>query len=255
MVKIDQIQKKGKEVTLTIGSDIFSIEPDLLYQYHLYEGMEMDIATFKQLKRDQQDLYFFRFAISKLKKPLTAYEVQTLMQQHDATKEVIESVMEKLMKRKYIDDEFYVNQYIQMKKYQYGPEKIKDELLKKGVDHALITKAMSTIHEKVILSELIPSKIKSIKNKSKRAMMNSVKTYFLSKGFTSELIESIIISHLSSYSGNEIDLLKKAYEKLVHQYQKKYSGYELNQVIIQKLYQKGFKMEDIRNIIKEHLDA
>ncbi len=255
MIKINDVQIKGKTISVSVQSEIFKIEPDILYQYHIHAGMEMEDETFKQMKRENQELYFYRFAITKLKKSLTSFEIKMSLEHEGAPKEVIESVLNQLVKRKYIDDEAYAHQYVEMKKMQYGPEKIKEELEKKGMNDEIIVRVISNINEKSILNELVPLKIKSIKNKSKKAMMNRVKLYFLQKGFASDLIESVIISHLSDYSGHEIELLKKAYEKLMLHYQDKYTGYELNQIITQKLYQKGFKLEDIRTILREPLDA
>lgn len=255
MVKIHAIQSKGKQISLDIGTEILWIEPDLIYQYHLHTGMEIEDSLFKEMILENQELHYFRLCVSKLKKPMTVFELKTLMRREGATHEVVISVIDKLMKRKYVDDEAFAVQYIGIKKLQYGPEKIKEELTKKGVDNQIIQQLMSQFNEKMILNELIPSKIKSIKNKSKKAMMSSVKQYFLAKGFTSEIIESVIISHLSYYSGHEQELLQKSYEKILRQYQTKYEGYELHQIVMQKLYQKGFKMEDIRNIMHQHHDA
>ena len=44
---------------------------------------------------------------------------------------------------------------------------------------------------------------------------------------------------------------KSAATKLLKEYEKKYSGYELKQRITAALYSKGFRMEDIRKITEE----
>jgi SOS response regulatory protein OraA/RecX len=46
------------------------------------------------------------------------------------------------------------------------------------------------------------------------------------------------------------DAIKTEYNKLLQKYSKKYSGYKLDSFIKSKLYQKGFSVEEINNIME-----
>ncbi len=254
-MKINQIKPTGKQVSVTIDHEVLMLEPDLVYQYHLFQDMELDESLLSRIKAENQSLYFFRLAIAKLKKPLTAHELKNFLIAEGASSPVVSEVMTKVKTRKYIDDDAYAMQYVEHKKHQAGPEKIKEDLERKGIDSAIISKTIHKIPEQQILSDLIPSKISTIKNKSKKAMMSTVRMHFITKGFSQELVDAILLRSLSAYQGDEQKLLEQAYQKALKQYGHKFDGYELNQVLIQKLYQKGFKMTDIKNIIEAHLDA
>jgi regulatory protein len=255
LMRINQIKQHGKQVSVTLEHEVLMLEPDLVYQYHLHQDMDLDESLLSLIRAENQSLYYFRLAVSMLKKPLTAHELNNYLVSKGATSSVADEVLSRVKARRYIDDDAYILQYVEQKKHQSGPEKLREEMLSKGLDADMIQKVIAQIPEKQILKVLIPAKISSIKNKSKKAMMSSVRMYFISKGFSQELVESIVLHALSSYQADEQKLLEQAYHQTLKKYEHKFSGYELNQRLIQKLYQKGFKMDDIKNIIQKHLDA
>ena len=58
------------------------------------------------------------------------------------------------------------------------------------------------------------------------------------------MIEDILNTKKLNNNGGE-----KEYTKLYNKYSKKYSGYELENIIRQKLYQKGFDINEIKKNI------
>ena len=52
---------------------------------------------------------------------------------------------------------------------------------------------------------------------------------------------SLVYSYLNSYEFDDSELREKEYDKLKKRYSKKYEGTELELIIKQKLYQKGYK--------------
>jgi regulatory protein len=254
-MKIDQIKPQGKQYSITIDHEVLLLEPELVYQYHLHQDMILDQKLLSQIRKENQLLYYFRLSIAKLKKPQTSDELKNYLIREGAPSDVAAEVLDKVKARHYIDDDLYALQYVDQKKRQNGPEKIKVDLQQKGIHSDIISKVIQQIPEHQILCELIPAKIRSIRNKSKKAMMSSVRMHFISKGYTQDIVEGVILHALASYQGDEQKLLEQAYEKTLKKYSPKLSGDELNQMLIQKLYQKGFKMTDIKNIIAAHLDA
>jgi regulatory protein len=125
-----------------------------------------------------------------------------------------------------------------------GPKKIKSELLKLGFNNEEIEEGLNVIEDEELdfkLEKMIDKKISQIKNYSGNILKQKIIIYFTEKGFDKSNIEKI----LSNKDLNNRDLLLKEYDKLYNKYSKKYSGIELENIIKQKLYQKGFFYNDI----------
>ena len=52
---------------------------------------------------------------------------------------------------------------------------------------------------------------------------------------------------------NEEELIEKEYQKIYKKYASKYDSKKLATVIKQKLYQKGYNIEDINNVVNKNL--
>jgi SOS response regulatory protein OraA/RecX len=70
----------------------------------------------------------------------------------------------------------------------------------------------------------------------------------MTKGFDREVIDPLIYKFSHEYRGDDQALLSKTFDKLYHKYKDKKQGYELKSLLKQKLYQKGFTLDDIENI-------
>src|SRR5690606_4536991 len=126
---------------------------------------------------------------------------------------------------------------------------IEHQLKEKGIEFNLIQKEIDKIDEFEILSHQIPKKLATIKNKSKRQALITVKTYFVRNGYSNPIVSSILEKESHAYQGDEMKLLKKEYDKLYAHLSKKLSGYELKNSIKERLYQKGYKLEDIQKVL------
>ena len=70
--------------------------------------------------------------------------------------------------------------------------------------------------------------------------------YFLNMGYEKE----IIIDILEKNKQQDNEIIKKEYEKLYKKLNTKYDNYELTRIIKQKLYQKGFNIDEINEVLK-----
>ena len=96
------------------------------------------------------------------------------------------------------------------------------------------------------LNNLIDKKIKTINNYSGNVLKQKLIHYFINLGYDQRIVEEILINK---------DLYKKEegikeYNKLLKKYSNKYSDYELENIIRQKLYVKGFKYDEIKKQMK-----
>ena len=116
------------------------------------------------------------------------------------------------------------------------------------MDEQLIKKYIDQIDEKQIedkLNRLMDKKIKSIKNCSGFILKQKIVSYFYNLGYSREMIDKIISTKNVTNSLNG----EREYKKIYDKYSKKYEGYELESIIRQKLYSKGFDYDEIKKNI------
>ena len=91
------------------------------------------------------------------------------------------------------------------------------------------------------LDRLVNKKIKTTKGCSGNVLKQKLINYFINEGYYLKDIERIL-ENKDFNTGN----VKKEYDKLYNRYFKKYSGYELDMIIKQKLYQKGYNYDTMK---------
>ena len=249
MKKIENVKKLKKTYQIEVNEQIYPIEPEIYIKFHLNAGIELEDKIWKELLLENDYLRYYKLGIIKLKKMLTKYEMKNYLISEGASESIIKQVISKYVERKYLDDFSYAKDYIQMKKYQYGPLVLEHQLKEKGIDFDLIQQQIDQIDEHEILSLQVPKKLASIKNKSMRQALITVKTHFIRNGYSNHIVSSILENSSSFYQGNEMMLLQKDYDKLFNRLSKKLSGYELKNSIKERLYQKGYKLEDILKVL------
>jgi SOS response regulatory protein OraA/RecX len=249
MKKIENIKKQKRIYQIEVSGTLYLIEPEVYLKFHLNEGLELEDKEFRELLLENDYLKYYKLGIIKLKKMLTKYEMKNYLLSLGASEGIIKQVISKFVERKYLDDLVYLKDYIQLKKYQYGPLVLEHQLKEKGIDFDLIQQEIQKIDEHDILSLQIPKKLASIKNKSKRQALITVKTHFIRNGYSNHIVSSILENQSDAYQGDEMKLLKKDYDKLYSRLSKKKSGYELTNALKEKLYQKGYQLEDILKVL------
>lgn len=162
----------------------------------------------------------------------------------------IKEVIDRLEKEKYINDELYIRSYVhdRFNLSSEGPNKIKYSLINLKMDKYIIDKYIDEIkYEEIIdkLDKLIDKKIKSTKNYSGNILKMKIINYFSNLGYDKKDIDRVLDNKNIYNSDNGINEYKKLYNK----YSKKYEGYELENIIRNKLYQKGYDYNEIKKDI------
>ncbi|PKK92710.1 MAG: hypothetical protein CVV61_08340 [Tenericutes bacterium HGW-Tenericutes-6] len=250
MKTVQEITKKAKHYDVKFDLDVVAIEPEIYLKYHLKLKDTLDDKTYKKLIDDNLYMIYDKLGIIRLKKMQTTKEMKDYLALKGAKDALIKQLIFKYTERKYLDDFAYARMYVQMKQNADGPKVISNHLREKGISNEIIDGFISKIDEKQVLSNLIPKKLKTIKNKSKKQIIQTLKGYYLRKGFSMESTESQIKKYISSIDIDELGLIKKEYLKLLKKYQNKEQDQSIEYQIIQKLYAKGFKIEDIKKAIQ-----
>ena len=150
-----------------------------------------------------------------------------------------------------INDEMYVKAYVSDKIHlsSDGPNKIKNELLKNNIKEEIIDEELSKIDEEELIN-----KVKRIINKkvrtSKTSSYNTRQKIYLeltNLGYSKELIDKCYNDDRDDESFLERDF-NKIYKDVSR---KETDENKIYLKIKQKLYQKGYKLEQIDRIINE----
>ena len=164
-------------------------------------------------------------------------------------KALVNRTIDKLVQNGLINDSKYINAYYldKINLSNDGPNKIKDNLLKQGIDKELIEKNI-TVDNTVIfekLNHLIDKRIKSSKGYSGNILKQRLITYFINQGYEYDMINEII----NTKNLTNIEEGIKEYNKLYNKYKDKYDDYKLEAFIRSKLYSKGFDLDEIKRNI------
>lgn len=252
MKTVTQIKKMKSTVEVTFDDvNVMAVEPELMIKYHLSLGKQLDNDVYQVLSDENLYLSCLRTGLKALKKMLTIFEMKNLLLAKGYHDHIINKVIKNLLEKKYLDDFQYAKMYVSLKQYQEGPQMIQFKLTQKGVHESHIFNALGSYQEFEIVSHIVASKFNQMKKKTKKQATQTIKSQLMAKGFHSEIIDAALLKSDQFYQSDEKKLLEIAYEKLFKTYHTKYSGYELEYKIKEKLYQKGFSYEDIKTYIEQ----
>ena len=152
----------------------------------------------------------------------------------------INNTIDKLIKKGYLNDDYYSKCYItdRMNLSNDGPLKIKKHLDELEIPYPVYSKYLKDFNyslQKEKISDYINKKLKS-NRKSRYMFKNSMIVNLVNLGYDKELVNECLY-HVYV---DDKDNLAKEKEKIRKKLEKKYSGDELEYKIKQKLYQKGY---------------
>ena len=248
ITKYTKLTSGKYKVILEDNSSIFLYEDIILNNNLLLKKQIEDIEKIKQENNMYEIYYISKKYINK--KYVSKKELKVYLKKKKYLEKDINETIKKLEENNILDEKAYCKAYINDKLSfsNDGPNKIKKNLLKNGISEELIDDVMEIDFKFVYnkLNNLIDKKIKTINNYSGNVLKQKLIHYFINLGYDQRIVEEILINK---------DLYKKEegikeYNKLLKKYSNKYSDYELENIIRQKLYVKGFKYDEIKKQMK-----
>lgn len=179
-------------------------------------------------------------------------EIEDYLSKYEIDKKDIGKITKKLENDGYINDDSFATSYIndQILLTNYGPYKIKNNLVKLGVSLDIINDKINKIDKNIVTERI--NKIITKQLKIKRGSSNMIKLKLLNYINNLGYDKNDILSCLSSVKiETDKNTLEKEYNKLYNKYYKKYDKEKLYYFIIQKLYSKGYTKEDIISLKKQ----
>ena len=230
------------------NEETIDLYENIILKYDLL--IKKEIKDIESIKKDNYKEEAYELSLNYINKKMrTTKEIRNYLFKKEYSNDIIEETIKKLKKINLLNDELYIKSYIndRINLSNDGPHKISNYLIHNGMDEGLVLKYIDSIDKKELkekLDNLIDKKSKTIKNCSGNVKKFKITNYFINIGYDKYMIEDILSNKDFNSDGG-----KKEYNKLYNKYSKKYSGYELENIIRQKLYQKGYDYNEIKKNI------
>ncbi len=193
-----QYQRNKKRINVFIDNEFsFGIDEELKFKYSIHiddeispEFIEGIIRAEEQLKSNNQALRLLSFRQRSEK------EIEEVLRRKGYNEENILHTINYLKQNKYIDDEYFTKSFIRDKQNLngYGSQRIKYELIKKGVSKELIENYLldNPDEEYELALNIASKKLKSYKEEDKKSTWNKLGAYLQRKGYSYEIISKVL---------------------------------------------------------------
>lgn len=251
-MKIEKIKKlKSGKYKLEIDNDKIITYDDVILNNNLLFNKEVDEELFNQLNIETRyyDVYnrVIKYITTKMRSNL---EIEKYLTKLNVDETDQKKIIHDLTELGLINDNNYVKAFISDKIHlsNNGRLKIKKELLEHNIDENIIDLELSKYDNEIFIDKIqkiIEKKIKTNKN-SIFILKGKLYQELVNLGYEKELI----IPCLDNININDNKNIEKEATSIYNKLIKKYSKEETLQKLKSKLYQKGFQMDDINEIIK-----
>lgn len=195
-----EVQKRNKDrVNIYLDHEYaFAISMELVYKEGLSAKMEIDASRLRDIADKEGYLKCKNAALRIIERSYkTEKEVRDKLREKEYTDSQIEKSIEFLKEYNFINDDSYARAYINDKLASRGRQKIKYDLIKKGIDRQIIDEKLSCIDsddERNTAMILAEKKYRSISKGETDAYKLSGKLYrfLLSKGYNYDLVKDVV---------------------------------------------------------------
>lgn len=253
-MKITKIQKlkSGKyKIELDQKTKITTYD-DIILNNNLLFQPEMDTKLQNQIMKEtsEYDSYYkaLKYITTKMR---SEKEMYAYLNKKEIPEEEQKKIIEKLKGKGLLNEHQFIVSFIADKVHlsNWGPNQIKRELENHDLNSAKIIEELNRYDDSIFeekLRKIIQKRVSTNHKHSKYQLKQKLLVELMNLGYEKEQICSI----LESISYNDCDLLKKEYQLLYLKLSKKYTGNMLENQIKNKLYQKGFSLSDIQDLIE-----
>lgn len=241
------IKDKQNKYKVVIDDEDYILYDDVIVKYELIRKSEIDEKTFKEMLALNDELFSYYESIKYINRKLRSEkEIREYLHKKNIANNIIDKTIRRLTDNRFLNEEIYLKAYLtdQINLSNNGPKKIKNNLLKLGIQEHAIDEALSKITYEVWQNKIdryIEKKIKVNHNSSSSMLKIKITNDLINLGYEREDIASILVK----YEVDDRDILKKEYQKAKSALEKKYTGYELQNKIKERLYRKGFKVSNL----------
>ncbi|MBG9982545.1 RecX family transcriptional regulator [Aerococcaceae bacterium DSM 111020] len=265
ITKIEQQKKDKQRYSIYVDNEfLIGIDEQVLMDFALYKDQNISEDIIQRLKEAEQYSKFYQRALNYLSYQMRSVrEVQdylkklSLTDHQDKAQTILldsqtrQKIIDRLLSQGYLNDLQFGKSYVRTQatvNYK-GPSNIRHELVKKGLTEDEIE---DSLHEYPIDQqlenglELAQKFVRTQKNKTPKIIKQKLLVHLINKGYGRDIIQYVMGEIQIEKDEEDLTLiLEKDAEKSFKKRQRKFSGYELKQRIIQDLLRKGHSMDAI----------
>ena len=202
MKKITKIeyQKKNKDRVNVYIDDNFSfgIDLNIMIKYSLTKNMELSDEFIEDILKAEEEINVYNYGLTVLSRSLKSEkQLKEKMLEKGYDTDLVDKVIERLKKRKYINDEYSCDSLInsRINGAKYGKRRIAQELYEKGVDREITEDKLREISDEEEFErayELGIKKFKSIKEEDTRKKSGKLSNYLIYRGFDYDTVKKVV---------------------------------------------------------------
>ena len=253
-MKIEKIKiLKNKAVIYLDKDSKLELDKDVYPNFYLYVGKELSNKEIKEIKEQNEMASLNKYALNlRAKRLLSEYQLREKLYLKGASKPVVDRIIKNLKTYDLIDDNAFILEHIEYyNSLNYGENKIKEKLMSKGIFSDKLDKINFPISIEKRKAKAIFNKLNNKYDKYNVSQKrNHIYNAYISNGFSGEIASEMMNLIKEDNHKNELDKLKKDYDKTKIRLSRKYDKKELKQKIIQSLLTKGYKLNDIIKVIE-----
>lgn len=257
-MKIKKIQKlnSGKYRLHLSNGDKITTYDDVILKYNLLFDKDINLEMLSLLNKETSYFDNYNKAVKYIGIRIRSeYELTNYLRKKMVSDSDIKKIIKRLKDVNLLNDKIFTKAFISDKIHlsQIGPYKIKKELLSHKIDEKLIDEELNNIDDDIIFDKLVKQMTKKINSNQKHSnyiLKQKLMNHFINLGFSSEMINDVFENLKKDDSSS---VLNTEYNKLYKRLSKKYKDKELFYNIKNKLYQKGFNLEQINNLLDDKI--
>ena len=248
------LQKKYAKLMIQMNPNLtkeIKVTLDDYVQYGLRKGITLSKEQLHNFEEHIDSEQLYQRCLRKLSlKDRTIYEMRKWLKETELTDyQEVNALVDKLVKKGYLDDEKLCMEQIQaLSNSLYGPKQIISKLKQRGLKEDCILACMeqSKLKEYEYALSYATKALKQSQKLSVTKTKNTIRNKLMTRGYSNSTIEKVVSElDYSSNKENEDVLLEKLIQKAIKRYERKYSGYDLKTRIYRYCLTQGFHSEDI----------
>lgn len=253
-MQVKEIKKlRSGKYKLRIDDSTIMTYDDVILKNKLLYNKEVDNSCYEQIEFDSEYYDAYYKAVNHiLRKLRSTLEIKAYLDNLELSEEAQEKIISKLQEIGLLNDQAFIKAYISDSFHltNDGPYKIHNYLLSQEIDESMIEEEIGKLDYEEIklkLKKLIEKKISKDKKNSSYRLKQKIVLEMTNLGYSKDMICEI----LDGYELKDNTKMQQEYDKLYQKYHRKLEGKELYQKIKEKLYSKGFHINEIQAYIKE----
>ena len=252
------LQKKYAKLMIQMNPNLtkeIKVTLDDYVQYGLRKGITLSKEQLHNFEEHIDSEQLYQRCLRKLSlKDRTIYEMRKWLKETElADYQEVNALMDKLVKKGYLDDEKLCMEQIQaLSNSLYGPKQIISKLKQRGLKEDCILACMeqSKLKEYEYALSYATKALKQSQKSSVTKTKNTIRNKLMTRGYSNSTIEKVVSElDYSSNKENEDVLLEELIQKAIKRYERKYSGYDLKTRIYRYCLTQGFHSEDINALM------